>query len=114
MASWLLAMLGLRSVESTCLQQVTHAVAECLAGPWTPVPWWMLPFFYLLGVVTSNFCKRRLHRATVAGIKTFEPKRGRPLVEARKKAELAASALDFGDKPGAKRFLYEALSLVDS
>ena len=39
---------------------------------------------------------------------------GRPMIEAKKKVEMAASALDFHDGPGAKKFLYEALSLIES
>ena len=81
------------------------------------MPWWLLPLVYLIGIVTSGICKRRLHKVAVAKLKAFdEVKRGsgKPIVEARKKAELAASALDFGDKSGAKKFLYEALSLIDN
>lgn len=73
--------------------------------------------FYLLGILTSGICKRRLHRVAVAKLKAFDEVKkgsGKPIIEARKKAELAASALDFGDKAGAKKFLYEALSLIDS
>ena len=74
--------------------------------------------FYLFGVVTSGMCKRRLHKVAVAKMKAMDEVKvgssGKPLIDARKKAELAASALDFGDKTGAKKFLYEALSLIDN
>lgn len=116
-ASQVLGWLGWRSEPSSCLQEVTRAFADCLAGPWTSVPWWSLVIVYLLGIVTSGICKRRLHRVAVAKLKAFdEVKRGsgKPMIEAKKKAELAVSALDFGDGTGAKKFLYEALSLIDS
>eukprot|EP00439_Symbiodinium_sp_Y106_P082386 s1674_g21.t2 len=41
------------------------------------------------------------------------PTSGKPIIEARKKAELAASALDFGDKRSAMTYLAEAMALVD-
>lgn len=111
----MLTWLGLRSEANSCLQQVTHAFADCLAGPWTSIPWWSLLIVYFLGLVTSGICKRRLHRVAVAKLKAFDQKRsGKPMLEAKKKAEMAVSALDFGDGPGAKKFLYEALSLIDS
>lgn len=108
------SLIGWRE-PSSCLQQVTHAFADCLAGPWTSVPWWSLLIVYLLGILTSGICKRRLHRVAVAKLKAFDQRgSGKPMIEAKKKVEMAASALDFGDGPGAKKFLYEALSLIDS
>ena len=113
-------MAGWRSEPTSCLQQVTYAFADCLAGPWTPVPWWMLLIVYLLGIVTSGICKRRLQSVAVAQmakLQAVDQRRrspGRPMIEAKKKVEMAASALDFHDGPGAKKFLYEALSLIDS
>ena len=107
-----------RSEPTSCLQQVTYAFADCLAGPWTPVPWWMLLIVYLLGMATSGICKRRLQRVAVAQmakLKAVDQRRsGIPKIEAKKKVDMAASALDFHDGPGAKKFLYEALSLIDS
>ena len=106
-----------RSEPNSCLQQVTYAFADCLAGPWTPVPWWMLLIVYLLGIATSGICKRRLQRvagAQMAKLKVDRRTNGRPMIEAKKKVDMAASALDFHDGPGAKKFLYEALSLIDS
>ena len=56
-----------------------------------------------------------MHRVAVAKLKAFDQRgSGKPMIEAKKKVEMAASALDFGDGPGAKKFLYEALSLIDS
>ena len=71
---------------------------------------------YFFGIITSGICKRRLHRVAVAKLKAFEQKggSGKPMIEAKKKAEMAVSALDFGDAAGAKKFLYETLSLIDS
>jgi len=80
----------------------------------------MLLIVYLLGIVTSGICKRRLQRVAVAQmakLQAVDQRRrspGRPMIEAKKKVEMAASALDFHDGPGAKKFLYEALSLIDS
>ena len=125
--SQLLSMLTRKAeADSGCLDRLSHAVADCVAGPWTSVPWWLLPVFYVLGAVSYGSCKRRL-RLGLARAKLSlgkEPKSGRPgqghgptsgkpIIEARKKAELAASALDFGDKRSAMTYLAEAMALVD-
>ena len=85
--------------------------------------------FYILGAVSYGSCKRRLRQSLARARLSLweEPKSGRkcqgqvqgpsgsgkPIIEARKKAELAASALDFGDKASAMTYLAEAMALVD-
>ena len=122
----LLSVLGLKAdSDSGCLDRLSHAIADCVAGPWTSVPWWLLPVFYILGASSYGWCRRRLRQSLARTRLSWRsekksesgvgrgPPSGKPTIEARKKAELAASALDFGDKASAMTYLTEAIALVD-